>query len=175
MLATLVTKRRHLSAKRRQLILAEGLLPSLPLAASDAPGRPACPPTTERIADAEQPTIDIADPASTAASHRPPDNDAIACSPSSCRLFYVDPVTLEPKGVIPWTAGLHAELLPKGQFRIHTPGRTYYLEDATGDSSVAELWVQTICHLQARATPPAAAMHGSQDLFSERSMRVADD
>ena len=82
---------------------------------------------------------------------------------------------MEPKGVIPWTAGLHAELLPKGQFRIHTPERTYYLEDATGDSSVAELWVQTICHLQARATPPAAAMHGSQDLFSERSMRVADD
>ena len=72
---------------------------------------------------------------------------------------------------------MYAELFPKGQFRIHTPGRTYYLEDvrrscertkvsvtdaahiatqATGDSSIAELWVQTICHLQARPTPPVA-------------------
>ena len=52
----------------------------------------------------------------------------------------------------------HAELAPRGHFRIVTPGRTYYLEDASGDEGVAELWVQTICSLQARATPPTLAM-----------------
>ena len=69
---------------------------------------------------------------------------------ASCRLIYVDPATMELKGEIPWSRELHAELLPRGQFRIYTPLRTYYLEDAAGDEAVAELWVQTICDLQAR-------------------------
>jgi len=33
---------------------------------------------------------------------------------------------------------------------IHIPGRTYYLEDSSGDQATAELWVQTISSLQAR-------------------------
>ena len=31
---------------------------------------------------------------------------------------------------------------------IHIPGRTYYLEDSSGDQATAELWVQTISSLQ---------------------------
>ena len=31
---------------------------------------------------------------------------------------------------------------------------TMHLQETTGDSSVAELWVQTICHLQSRPSPP---------------------
>jgi len=112
-LATQVLKRRHLSVKRRQLILAESLI-------------------------------------SCGSSCKVP-SDAMPTSQNyCCRLFYVDSSTLEYKGCIPWSPHLHAELLPKGQFRVHTPGRTYYLEDASGDDDIAELWVQTICNLQAR-------------------------
>jgi len=77
------------------------------------------------------------------------------CLPSTCRLFYVDPATLEYKGHIPWSPQLRAEPGLRGNFKIHTPQRTYYLEDAMGDSATAELWVQTICYLQKRVVPPA--------------------
>ena len=40
---------------------------------------------------------------------------------------------------------------------FHTPKRTYYLEDGSGDEATAELWVQTICSLQARPSPPVDA------------------
>ena len=66
------------------------------------------------------------------------------------RIFYVDPTNLELKGSIPWSSDLHAEASIKGHFRIHTPGRTYYLEDVAGDQATAELWVQTISNIQAR-------------------------
>ena len=72
--------------------------------------------------------------------------DAEGCS----RIFYVDPTNLELKGSIPWSSDLHAEAAIKGHFRIHTPGRTYYLEDVAGDQATAELWVQTISKIQAR-------------------------
>jgi len=112
-LATQVLKRRHLSVKRRQLILAESLV------SCGSPGKV-------------------------------PSDTTPTSSKYCCRLFYVDSSTLEYKGCIPWSPHLHAELLPKGQFRVHTPGRTYYLEDASGDDDIAELWVQTICNLQTR-------------------------
>ena len=96
-LATLTLKRRHLSVKRRQLVLTDS-----------------------------------------------------AASADGCRLFYVDPDTMEVKGAIPWSPQLHAELMPRGQFRVHTPGRTYYLEEVVGDVECAELWVKTITKLQAR-------------------------
>ena len=143
-LATLITKRRHLSAKRRQLILAEGLVKGAPPAAPSS-------------------AVDITD--TTA------DGDASVSMPSSCRLFYVDPVTMEAKGSIPWSAELRAELLPKGQFRVHTPGRTYHLEDASGDSAVAELWVQTICSLQARRSVPVHKSTPNLVQDSQRSFR----
>ena len=79
-----------------------------------------------------------------------------------CRLFYVDPDTMEVKGAIPWSPQLHAELMPRGQFRVHTPGRTYYLEEVVGDVECAELWVKTITKLQARlaARGPRASNGG---------------
>ena len=85
-----------------------------------------------------------------------------AASADGCRLFYVDPDTMEVKGAIPWSPQLHAELLPRGQFRVHTPGRTYYLEEVVGDVECAELWVKTITKLQARlaARGPRASNGG---------------
>lgn len=108
-LATLTLKRRHLSVKRRQLVLTDS-----------------------------------------------------AASADGCRLFYVDPDTMEVKGAIPWSPQLHAELMPRGQFRVHTPGRTYYLEEVVGDVECAELWVKTITKLQARlaARGPRASNGG---------------
>ena len=108
-LATLTLKRRHLSVKRRQLVLTDS-----------------------------------------------------AASADGCRLFYVDPDTMEVKGAIPWSPQLHAELMPRGQFRVHTPGRTYYLEEVVGDVECAELWVKTITKLQARlaARGPRASANG---------------
>lgn len=46
--------------------------------------------------------------------------------------------------------GLASQVAIKGHFMIHIPGRTYYLEDSSGDQATAELWVQTISSLQAR-------------------------
>ena len=85
-----------------------------------------------------------------------------AASADGCRLFYVDPDTMEVKGAIPWSPQLHAELLPRGQFRVPTPGRTYYLEEVVGDVECAELWVKTITKLQARlaARGPRASNGG---------------
>ena len=72
------------------------------------------------------------------------------CVDGSCRLIYLDPETNEIKGVIPWSAEVHAELLPRGQFRVHTPGRTYYLTDCSGDERMAERWVRIISQLLSR-------------------------
>ena len=46
--------------------------------------------------------------------------------------------------------------------RVHTPGRTYYLEEVVGDVECAELWVKTITKLQARlaARGPRASNGG---------------
>jgi len=63
---------------------------------------------------------------------------------------------MEVKGTIPWSSQLSAEVSLGGHFRIHVPGRTYYLEDASGDQAMAESWVQTICNVQALAQPPSA-------------------
>ena len=158
-LSTLVTKRRHLSAKRRQLILAEGLLvptaaasssPSGGAAGAIAPRTPkaqngSSSPQSDSTPTTQLAAVDITDSSSSSsgasggasggsgafggASGGGEGVDATSspsgCLPSCCRLFYVDPTTLEHKGTIPWSSQLHAELLPKGQFRIHTPNRTY--------------------------------------------------
>ena len=93
-LATQILKRRHLSVKRRQLLLCDCV--------------------------------------------------------QGCRLFYVDPDSMELKGTIPWSDELNAELMPKGCFRIHVPGRTYYMEDMAGSAETAELWVRTLLKMRAR-------------------------
>ena len=76
--------------------------------------------------------------------------DCVVDAVESARLLYVDPDAMELKGSIPWSAELNAELMPKGCFRVHVPGRTYYLEDAEGKQETAELWVRTLMKLRAR-------------------------
>lgn len=193
-LSTPVLKRRHLSVKRRQLMLIEGLplrdgvsdmgsintptaaVESMRAAAIDAAidgtagGGPAA-----TINVSEQVVVlghgSDSTPtqfSSGGAAHSP------GLLASTCRLIYVDPATLEYKGSIPWSDQLHAELLPRGQFRIHTPGRTYYLEDASGDEAIAELWVQTICSLQARPSPPTAGQLPSSPAPAMQPARFQD-
>ena len=173
-LATPILKRRHLSVKRRQLVLIEGLPPAgtRESASPAGPNRTADVAATHAVpasscascsaASAGASAIDVSDDGAAAAAAAA---SAPAAAASTCRLIYVDPTTLEVKGSIPWSEQLHAELLPRGQFRIHTPGRTYYLEDASGDEATAEMWVQTICNLQARPSPPMA---GSPPLSGQR-------
>lgn len=57
------------------------------------------------------------------------------------RLYYVDPVAMELKGEIPWSNRMHVELKNWRIFFVHTPDRTYYLDDPTGNSHE---WVDTI-------------------------------
>lgn len=45
------------------------------------------------------------------------------------RLFYVDPTNMVLKGEIPWSPELRVEAKNFRIFLIHTPNRTYYLED----------------------------------------------
>jgi len=96
------------------------------------------------------------------------------------RICYVDPSSLELKGTIPWSSHLHAEVAIKGNFMIHIPGRTYYLEDANGDQGTAERWVQTISTLQMRqaeqrgAEEPKSPMPAGK-LHLMDSFRSVDD
>ena len=73
---------------------------------------------------------------------------------------------MELKGEIPWSAALHAEASLRGHFKVHVPGRTYYLEDAAGDQATAELWVRTICDAQASA----AASDGATQATTARQV-----
>ena len=193
MLSTPVLKRRHLSVKRRQLMLIEGLplrdgvsdmgsintptaaVESMRAAAIDAAidgtagGGPAA-----TINVSEQVVVLGHGSDSTPTQFSSGGAALAGLLASTCRLIYVDPATLEYKGSIPWSDQLHAELLPRGQFRIHTPGRTYYLEDASGDEAIAELWVQTICSLQARPSPPTAGQLPSSPAPAMQPARFQD-
>ncbi|XP_065899379.1 3-phosphoinositide-dependent protein kinase 1-like [Dysidea avara] len=64
------------------------------------------------------------------------------------RLYYVDPVAMELKGEIPWNHRMHVELKNWRIFFVHTPDRTYYLDDPTGHS---QQWVNTITEWIERA------------------------
>lgn len=57
------------------------------------------------------------------------------------RLYYVDPVNMVLKGEIPWSSSMRVEIQNWKIFFVHTPNRTYYLEDPTGQ---AREWVDTI-------------------------------
>jgi len=47
-------------------------------------------------------------------------------------MYYVDPATMVLKGEIPWSAELRTEPKNFKIFFVHTPNRTYYLEDPDG-------------------------------------------
>ncbi|KAK2156771.1 hypothetical protein LSH36_205g01009 [Paralvinella palmiformis] len=49
-------------------------------------------------------------------------------------LYYVDPQTMILKGEIPWSKNLRPEPKKFKIFFIHTPNRTYYLEDPEGNA-----------------------------------------
>ncbi|XP_047027251.1 3-phosphoinositide-dependent protein kinase 1 isoform X1 [Helicoverpa zea] len=57
------------------------------------------------------------------------------------RLFYVDPANMVLKGEIPWSPELRVEAKNFRIFLVHTPNRTYYLEDP--DSYALE-WASVI-------------------------------
>ncbi|XP_073947302.1 phosphoinositide-dependent kinase 1 isoform X2 [Choristoneura fumiferana] len=57
------------------------------------------------------------------------------------RLFYVDPVNMVLKGEIPWSSELRVEAKNFRIFLVHTPNRTYYLEDP---ESYALEWARVI-------------------------------
>jgi len=57
------------------------------------------------------------------------------------RLLYVDPDSMEQKGEIPWSKELMPQYKNMKTFFVHTPNRTYYLEDVERTSIT---WVDTI-------------------------------
>lgn len=62
-------------------------------------------------------------------------------------LFYVDPQAMVLKGEIPWTKDLRPEVKSFKIFFVHTPSRTYYLEDPSG---FAVEWVKKIAEVHER-------------------------
>ncbi|KJE94855.1 PkB kinase [Capsaspora owczarzaki ATCC 30864] len=73
------------------------------------------------------------------------------------RCLYIDVDKMEIKGEIPWSTEMRFEVKNKKTFFIHTPNRTYYLEDLSAD---AYGWCEQFNALlkQYRATI-AAGMH----------------
>ncbi|KAL4703288.1 hypothetical protein ACJJTC_015420 [Scirpophaga incertulas] len=57
------------------------------------------------------------------------------------RMFYVDPTNMVLKGEIPWSPELRVEAKNFRIFLVHTPNRTYYLEDP---ESYALEWTRVI-------------------------------
>lgn len=68
------------------------------------------------------------------------------------RLYYVDPVTKVLKGQVPLSAELKADIKNFRNFCLHTPGRTYYLEDLSND---APGWVNAIENIISKYFPPS--------------------
>ena len=57
------------------------------------------------------------------------------------RLVYIDAETMTVKGEIPWSSELHPQYRNMKTFFVHTPKRTYYLDDV---ERAALTWVDTI-------------------------------
>lgn len=62
-------------------------------------------------------------------------------------LYYVDPVNKVLKGEIPWSPDLRPEAKNFKTFFVHTPNRTYYLMDPSGNAhkwckKIQEVWTQ---------------------------------
>ncbi|XP_030560689.1 3-phosphoinositide-dependent protein kinase 1 isoform X2 [Drosophila novamexicana] len=70
------------------------------------------------------------------------------------RLIYIDPVQMIKKGEIPWSPELRAEIKNFKIFFVHTPNRTYYLDDPEG---YAIQWVEAIENMSKLCYGDAAA------------------
>lgn len=62
------------------------------------------------------------------------------------RLIYIDPINMCKKGEIPWSADLRVEPKNFKIFFVHTPNRTYYLDDPEG---YALSWCKAIDEVKA--------------------------
>ena len=60
------------------------------------------------------------------------------------RMFYIDPESLDIKGEIEWSKDMVPQYRNKKTFFVHTPERTYYLEDC---EKQAVTWVDAIQQL----------------------------
>ncbi|KAI8492692.1 3-phosphoinositide dependent protein kinase-1 [Branchiostoma belcheri] len=65
-------------------------------------------------------------------------------------LYYVDPVNMVLKGEIPWSPELRPEAKNFKTYFVHTPNRTYYLEDPDG---YALQWCKKIDEVRRAAYP----------------------
>ncbi|XP_018333405.1 3-phosphoinositide-dependent protein kinase 1 [Agrilus planipennis] len=65
-------------------------------------------------------------------------------------LYYVDPTTMILKGEIPWSPDIKTEAKNFKTFLVHTPNRTYYLEDPDG---YALEWCKAIEELKVHYFP----------------------
>ncbi|XP_034483533.1 3-phosphoinositide-dependent protein kinase 1 isoform X2 [Drosophila innubila] len=70
------------------------------------------------------------------------------------RLIYIDPVQMIKKGEIPWSPELRAEIKNFKIFFVHTPNRTYYLDDPEG---FAIQWAEAIENMSKLCYGNAAA------------------
>jgi len=61
------------------------------------------------------------------------------------RVIYIDTKKMIQKGEIPWSANLRPEAKSNVNWFIHTPKRTFILEDIHGN---AHRWVEAISRLQ---------------------------
>ncbi|XP_067646581.1 3-phosphoinositide-dependent protein kinase 1 isoform X2 [Eurosta solidaginis] len=83
------------------------------------------------------------------------------------RLIYIDPVQMVKKGEIPWSAELRVEPKNFKIFFVHTPNRTYYLDDPDGYSLE---WVDAIERMRKLTYPhsdSAAAAPGTTTTTSK--------
>ncbi|RWS28968.1 3-phosphoinositide-dependent protein kinase 1-like protein [Leptotrombidium deliense] len=72
-------------------------------------------------------------------------------------LYYVDPVNMVLKGEIPWSVHLRPEPKNFKTFFVHTPNRTYYLEDPEGSApdwchAINELRISTYANAKCNET-----------------------
>ncbi|KAL1129164.1 hypothetical protein AAG570_013695, partial [Ranatra chinensis] len=73
-------------------------------------------------------------------------------------LYYVDPVAMVLKGEIPWSPEIRAEAKNFKIFFVHTPNRTYYLEDPEG---YALEWCKVIEEMKTHSYNNATAVQDS--------------
>ncbi|XP_068142336.1 LOW QUALITY PROTEIN: 3-phosphoinositide-dependent protein kinase 1 [Drosophila tropicalis] len=74
------------------------------------------------------------------------------------RLIYIDPVQMIKKGEIPWSPELRAEVKNFKIFFVHTPNRTYYLDDPEG---YAMNWLKAIENMSKLSYGEASAAASS--------------
>ncbi|XP_048189010.1 3-phosphoinositide-dependent protein kinase 1 isoform X3 [Perognathus longimembris pacificus] len=71
-------------------------------------------------------------------------------------LYYVDPVNKVLKGEIPWSQELRPEAKNFKTFFVHTPNRTYYLMDPSGNAHKWCRKIQEVWRQQYQSHPDAA-------------------